>query len=54
MSALMKVLTGILMLPVKLITLPFVVVGMVQQVMIGALLLAVAALAVVVIICCFG
>ena len=50
MSAVLKALLWIIMLPIKLIMLPFTIVGIMQKVMVTFLIIAVVAVAVIVII----
>ena len=50
MSAVLKALLWIIMLPIKLIMLPFTVVGMIQKVIFTLLIIAVVAVVVIVII----
>ncbi len=48
MSAILKVLLWILMLPIKLVMLPFTVVGMIQKAIITLLIIAVVVIVVLV------
>lgn len=50
MSGLLKALLWILMLPIKLIMLPFTVVGMMQKVMVAILIIVVVVVVVLIIV----
>ena len=50
MSAIFKVLLWVLMLPIKLLMLPFTVIGIMQKVMVTLLIVVVVALVVIIVI----